>query len=406
MHMLALRTCALSLLVGLLLSATVATAAPPWAQLMPFRKAAPPVRTASASTEIDFSLSERHGPWMIMCTSFVDKIEDDGQTTTGEAQAEALVRELRSKNRLNAYIFRQRFDFSQTEVGLGVNKFGGEKKMKAMRPREFDEIAVMVGDFNSVNDPALEAALKTIKNLNPKCMANPANPNQPGQTQTQHFSARFSNFYRNLMLKPDDPRRTRGPLGRAFVTKNPLLPDEYFVAKGLDPLVVDMNKNLPNSLLRNPKKFTVKVATFRGVDTMKPKEFDKLTSESKGNSKIDEAAEKANKLCTALRKQGVEAYEFHDISESIVTIGGFNSVGEERADGKTEINPEIHRIMEQYKAELVTTSQLAGQGMMPKSIRGCDYNGKPINFDAQPMPVEVPRQSLAATYNSTHSPLR
>ncbi len=406
MHMLALRMRASALVVGTLLLVTTAAAAPPWAQFVPFRRAAPPVRTASAATEIDFSLTERHGPWMVMCTSFVDKIEDDGQTTTGEAQAEALVRELRSKHRLNAYIFRQRFDFSQTEKGLGVNRFGGEKKMKAMRPREFDEIAVMVGDFHSVNDPALDAALKAIKNLNPKCMARPGGGNQAQQDQTQHFSARFSDFYRKLMLKPDDPRRNRGPLGRAFVTRNPLLPEEYFVAKGLDPLVVDMNKNLPNSLLRNPKKYTVKVATFRGVDTMKPKEFEKLTSETKGNSKIDEAAEKANKLCTALRKQGVEAYEFHDISESIVTIGSFNSVGEERADGKTEINREVHAIMEKYKAELVTTSQLAGQGMMPKSIKGCDYNGKPINFDAQPMPVEVPRQSLAANYNSTNSPLR
>jgi hypothetical protein len=406
MHMLALRTRAMALVVGSLFFATAALAAPPWAQLMPFRRAAPPVHTASASTEVDFSLTERHGPWMIMCTSFVDQIDDEGQTTTGEAQAEALVRELRSKHRLNAYIFRQRFDFSQTEVGLGVNQFGGQKKMKAMRPREFDEIAVMVGDFDSVNDPALDVALKAIKGLNPKCMVNPANANQPQQEQTRHFSARFSDFYRNLLLRPDDPRRNKGPLGRAFVTRNPLLPEEYFVAKGLDPLVVDMNKNLPNSLLRNPKKYTVKVATFRGVDTMKPKEFEKLTSESKGNSKIDEAAEKANMLCTALRKQGVEAYEFHDISESIVTIGSFNSVGEEREDGKTEINPEVHRIMEQYKAELVSNAQLAGQGMMPKSIRGCDYNGRPINFDAQPMPVEVPRQSLAANYNSTNSPLR
>jgi hypothetical protein len=406
MHMPALRSRAMALVVGSLFLATAATAAPPWAQFVPFRRAAAPVRTASASAETDFSLTDRHGPWMIMCTSFVDKIEDDGQTTTGEAQAEALVRELRSKHRLNAYIFRQRFDFSQTEKGLGVNRFGGDKKMKAMRPREFDEIAVMVGDFNSVNDPALDVAMKTIKALNPKSMVTvPANANLAQQDQTKHFSARFSDFYRNLIFK-GDPTKQRGPLGRAFVTRNPLLPEEYFVSKGLDPLVVDMNKNLPNSLLRNPKKFTVKVATFRGVDTMKPKEFDKLTSESKGNSKIDEAAEKANKLCTALRKQGVEAYEFHDISESIVTIGGFNSVGDERADGKTEINPEIHRIMQKYSADLVSNAQLAGQGMMPKSIKGCDYNGKPINFDTQPMPVEVPRQSLAANYNSTHGALR
>ena len=389
--------------VGLSVMATIATAAPPWAQLIPFRGNKPPVQTASASREIDYSLTERHGPWMVMCTSFVDRIEADGATTTGEAQAEALVRELRSKHRMNAYIFRQRFDFSQAETGLGLNQFGGQKKMKPLRPREFDEIAVMVGDFDSVNDPALEVALKTIKKLQPKCMVQ--DPNQPEQQKTQHFARWFGETYRNLCFK-GDPSKQRGPLARAFVTKNPLLPDEYFVAKGLDPLVVEMNKNLPYSLLKNPKKYTVKVATFRGVDSMKPKEFEKLTSESKGNSKIDAAAEKANLLCAALRKQGVEAYEFHDISESIVTIGSFQSVGEERADGKTEINPEVHRIMEQYTAERINTPQLSGQGMMLKSIPNCKYDGKPINFDAQPVPVEVPRQSLAANYNAANGPLR
>ncbi|WP_254506988.1 hypothetical protein [Anatilimnocola floriformis] len=405
---LALRVRIFTLVVVCLLLATAASAAPPWAQLIPFRSGGgAPVRTASATItrDADFSLTEQHGPWMIMCATFVDKFEADGQTTTGEAQAEALVRELRSKHRLQAYIFRQRFDFTQKEAGLGLNRFGGDKKMKALRPREFDEIAVMVGDFQTVNDPALENTLKAIKKLQPKCMTK--DPTQADSKPTQHFATWFSEQYRTLSHKNDPKYQQRGPLGRAFVTKNPLLPDELFVAKGLDPLVIDMNKNLPNSLLRNQKKYTVKVATFRGVDTMKPKEFDKLTSESKHGSKIDEAAEKANKLCAALRKQGVEAYEFHDISESIVTIGSFDSVGEERADGKTEINRAVLAIMEKYKAELINAAQLGGQqGMMLKSIPGCKYNNKDINFDAQPVPVEVPRQSLAANYNSTNSPLR
>ena len=406
---LAMRMRAITVVVICLLIATAASAAPPWAQLIPFRGSAAPVRTASATStrEVDFSLAEQHGPWMIMCASFVDKTDANGDTTaTGEAQAEALVRELRTKHRMKAYIFRQRFDFTQTESGLGLNRFGGDKKMKALRPREFDEIAVMVGDFQSVNDPALESTLKTLKGLSPKCMVPVVDPTKKQQVQTQPVGARFSDFYRNMIFK-NDPTKQRGPLGRAFVTKNPLLPDEYFVAKGLDPLVVDMNKSLPHSLLKNSKKYTVKVATFRGVDSMKPKEFEKLTSESKGGAKIDEAAEKANKLCAALRKQGVEAYEFHDISESIVTIGSFDSVGDQRPDGKTEINPAIHAIMKKYEAEHINAAQLGGQqGLMLKSIPGCKYNNKDINFDAQPIPVEVPRQSLAANYNSTNSPLR
>lgn len=395
--------------LGSLVLVAAAQAAPPWAQLVPFRRGPAPVQPASATREVDYSLGEKQGPWMIMCASFVDKTDEEGETTTGEAQAEALVKELRSKHRMNAYIFAQDFDFSQTETGLGLNRFGGQKKMKAYRPREFKEIAVMVGNFDSVNDPGLEATLKTIKSLKPTSMMPSANPKE---RPTQHFSTQISEKLRSLKAQIDakvDPnkKQDRGPLGRAFVTRNPLLPDEFFVAKGLDPFVVDMNKNLPHSLLRNPKKYTVKVATFRGVDTMKEQEFKQLTSERSGGSKIDEAAEKASLLCAALRRKGVEAYEFHDISESIVTIGSFDSVGYERPDGKTEINPEMHRLMETYKADLVNAAELGGnKGMKVKEEKGCNYNKKPITYDAQPVPVEVPRQSLAATYNASNGALR
>lgn len=389
--------------LGLLFAfAAGALAAPPWAQLIPFRGSGGPAPVRTASATVDYSLTEKDGPWLIMAASFVSKGDD--ARVAGEEQAQALVKELRTRHRLKAFIFRQDFDFTQTEIGLGFNKFGGAKKMKNRSGERFEEIAVMVGNFESVNDPDLEATLKSIKALKPVCMTKPATPNgpQPKTPVTTHISTRVSELYRDMFLKKDDPRRSRGPLGRAFVTRNPLLPDEYFVAKGLDPFVVEMNKNLPHSLLKNPKKYTVKVATFRGVDSMKPEEFEeKINSNAQSGkgSKIDIAAENASQLCAALRKQGVEAYEFHDISESIVTIGSFDSVGEERADGKTEINPAVFRIMEQYKAERKPLPGYSDLGVVPKQLAG-------INFDAQPMPVEVPRQSLAANYNANNGVFR
>lgn len=382
--------------LGLLLAVTAsALAAPPWAQLVPFRSsgAGAPVRTAAAT--VDYSLTEKDGPWLIMAASFVAKGDDD--RVAGEEQAQALAKELRTKHKLKAFVFRQEFDFTQSEIGLGFNKFGGQKKMKNWSGERFDEIAVMVGNYDSVNDPDLEATLKTIKTLKPVCMSKQTGPNQaPQKSVTTHLSTRVSEFYRNAFLPKD---KQRGPLGRAFVTRNPLLPDEYFVAKGLDPFVVEMNKTLPHSLLKNPKKYTVKVATFRGVDSMKPKEFDEKIKKNGNQSQIDVAAEKASTLCAALRKQGVEAYEFHDISESIVTIGSFDSVGTERADGKTEINPVVFRIMEQYKAEQKPIPGYRDLGVVPKQLAG-------VNFDTQPMPVEVPRQSLAANYNANNGAFR
>jgi hypothetical protein len=182
------------------------------------------------------------------------------------------------------------------------------------------------------------------------------------------------------------------------VTRNPLLPKEMFVAKGIDPFVIDINKDLPHSLLKCPGKYTVRVASFRGVDTMKPAEFERLTTQQRKISKIDEAALKASRLCAALREKGVEAYEFHDRTESIVTIGSFNEIGQPRPDGKTEINPAVHRIMKDYGP---IEQPRPGSNQIELYARVDKSSG--ARFDPQPMPVEVPRQSIAAAYNATNS---
>jgi len=345
------------------------SAAPPWQALMPFKR-------VTVDPNKSYELDETHGPWLIMCTSFAGP--------NAEKQAQDLVVDLRQNFGLTAYTFKQNFDFTEPEIGLGVNKYGGPRKMKPANAAKFEEIAVLVGDFQSVDDPQVESTLKTIKYCRPGSM---------GATPTKDTAQRFAGlrqFYRQVTQDP--ARKTKGPLGAAFVTRNPLLPEEYFVAKGLDPFVVDMNKDLEYSLLKNKKRYTVRVATFRGVDTMKPHEFEELTSKQRQMSKIDEAAIKASKLTAALRKQGIEAYEFHDRTESIVCIGSFDEVGQPRADGKTEINPAIYRVMQAYGP---VKEKLPGQAvavLQPRMLEG-------IPFDPQPMPVEVPRQSIATAYN-------
>ena len=106
------------------------------------------------------------------------------------------------------------------------------------------------------------------------------------------------------MISANPTERSKGPMGSAFVTRNPLLPEELFVAKGIDPFVVDMNKDLPHSLLKCPGKYTVRIASFRGIDTMKPAEFERLTTQQRDMAKIDKAAIKASKLCAALAREG------------------------------------------------------------------------------------------------------
>ena len=340
-------------------------AAPPWASLVPFKR-------IDADETKSYELEEAHGPWLIMATSFAG---DDA-----EQQAQGLVLELRRQYKLKAYTFKQNFDFSQSEVGLGFNKYGGPKKMKPQNGVKFDEVAVLVGDFSSIEDPAVEQTLQLIKHAKPECL---------GAAPAKRYN-KLREFYRSISKDPE--MKSRGPMGAAFVSRNPLLPEEYFVAKGLDPFVVDMNKDLDYSLLKNPGKYTVRVASFRGVDTMKPQEFEQLTSAPRKLAKIDEAAIKAGKLTAALREQGIEAYEFHDRTESIVTIGAFDSVGEPRGDGKQEINPAVYRVMQAYGPIKEPIAGKAMSALQPRMLKG-------IVFDAQPLPVEVPRQSIATAYN-------
>jgi hypothetical protein len=99
-----------------------------------------------------------------------------------------------------------------------------------------------------------------------------------------------------------------------------------------------------------------------------------------------------------LRKKGIEAYEFHDRFESVVTVGSFDSVGTQLPDGRIELRPDIHTIMETYGAQ---RSPLPGsnQAVQPRTLNG-------IPFDVQPLPVHVPRRSIGTDYAAGNHRLR
>lgn len=359
-----------------LLAAAPLSAAPPWATLVPFKK-------VDADPNKSYELDEGRGPWMVMAASFAGP--------TAEQQAKDLVLELRRQFKMEAYTFRQTYDFTKTTEGRGWSRYGGPRRMRYMSNAKFEEIAVLVGNFASVDDPRIESTLQQIKYAKPETLDSGKK-----KESTQRLAS-LRSFYHLASTNPE--KRNKGPMGAAFVTRNPLLPEELFVAKGLDPFVVEMNQDLPHSLLKCPGKYTVRVASFRGVDTMTPAKFDELTQKPRKMSKIDEAAIKASKLCAALREKGVEAYEFHDRTESIVTVGSFNEVGQPRPDGKTEINPSVHRIMKEYGPVQKTKPGSSVAEVYARALNG-------ISFDPQPLPVEVPKQSIAAAYNPSNSLLR
>ena len=186
--------------------------------------------------------------------------------------------------------------------------------------------------------------------------------------------------------------KSKGPMRNAFITMNPLLPPDYYSAKGVDKFVLEINKGVKYSLLDCPGKYTVKVATFTGGVTIDQGVIQKIEQGKQFKSRLAEAADRAHRLTMALRAKGVPAFEFHDRYQSIVTVGSFQSVGTRQPDGKIDLDPGLHAIMEKYGADKkIVPGQAAPQVGAPKSEAN-------IAFDIQPMPVEVPKRSISADY--------
>ena len=146
-------------------------------------------------------------------------------------------------------------------------------------------------------------------------------------------------------------------MGGAFITRNPLLPLNFFVPQGVDPFLVKMNQGVEHSLLDCPGRFTVQVATFRGktiLQTGKDEPKDKGGVGWRwGKSQDDpliEAAESAHLLTELLREHGFEAYEFHDRTESYVTIGSFDQVGSRLPNGQLAPATDVQQIVQKFGA--------------------------------------------------------
>lgn len=350
-----------------------APAAPPWDGLLSFNR-------VEADPEKSYLLTENNGPWLIMASSF----SGDG----AEEQARQLVIELRKRYKLPAYMHRMQFDLAHENTGRGINRFGEPIKWRYQRGSELEEIAVLVGDYPSIDDSEAERTLQKLKYSQPECLQIAA-----GKKTNQSLAT--LRYIQKTLLPSDNEKKRKGPMGHAFITPNPLLKDQI-VPKGLDPLVVKMNKGIKYSLLDCSGKYTVQVAHFTGKVIVDQGEIRKIQSGQKKlkQSRLDEAAEKAHQLAEALRARGYEAYEFHDIYASIVTVGSFDSVGTPRPDGQIEINPEVHRLMETFKGQ----PPAAGGPIAAQLIDG-------IPLDLQPIPVNVPRASLGAGYAQRSSGL-
>jgi hypothetical protein len=331
-----------------------------------------------ADPQKPYPLSEDNGPWMIMASSF--------SGDTAEQKSHDLVLELRQKYKLPAFVYERKIELGKAE-GKGLNQFGEPLKMKYKRGSELREIAVLVGNYPTVDDPGARDALRQIKHLRPKSL-EPKSAKE-ADTDLSAWVAGYRWFAQTI--SGSEEKKSLGPMGHAFIVTNPLLPKEYFAPKGVDSFVLRLNEGIDYSLLKCPGKFSIRVAHFTGAAEIKQ---DRVKDIQEGRaqlkSQLGEAADNAHRLATRLRQKGYEAYEFHDRTSSMVTVGHFNSVGAPRADGCIDLDPKVVRIVDVFGARASNTPGQPG-ATKPNYVDG-------IALDVQPIPVEVPQRSLAADY--------
>lgn len=374
----------------------------------------------------ELALTQDNGPWLIVASSF----SGDG----AEGQARALAEELRGKFRMAAYVHEMSFKFGDDNPGQGLDNYGAPTKRHYRRGDQAHEIAVLVGNFPSIDDPEGQQMLARIKSLEPDALNVDAD-------KTAQSMAKVHQFEEALKEKLGSKSKKRGPMGQAFFTRNPILPREYFVPKGVDAFVAKMNEGVEHSLLDCPGQKSIQVATFRGKTILQTSAQEPESKSFFGGRKREErnplveAAENAHLLTKELRDHGWEAYEFHDRMESIVTIGAFAEVTQKLPNGQIVVIPQVQKIYETFDAGFDTPAdplsgigndeatqrrveeqeqqvgmQLSGKqgqivpGMNPKHVKIMHGRGKNLKveriipMDIHPQAVDVPKRSLSSAY--------
>ena len=373
-------------------------ATPMWQKLVP-RKNVP------ADPQAEYTLAKEHGPWLIMAMYFPG--ED------GKAKAHELVLDLRQNHGLNAYHWGMSFKHDDENPGAGFDDYGGKVRRRYRRGNAVTQHAVLIGHFPSLGDPEAQSLLKKIKTITPIALST--DDDGPTAESLTHIGR-----FRNYLLKNNGKGDQAGPMRHAFVTRNPLLPKEYFVPTGIDESVAKWNTGIEYSLLKCPKRYTIKVATFKGRTSLQAAQDetpDTRTRRAKKDDPLVLAVKNAHLLTVALREKGWEAYEFHDRYESYVTIGSFDE-GRQSADGSIALaHRDAQIIMDTFGAtkpnnifnrpaqqdlqleaerKRMFATALGNQGQVANGFYPKKFVGLP--FDIYPAPIVVPRRSISSAY--------
>ena len=351
--------------------------------LQPLFADGPAARTAGTKSDVKIALELKpeHGPWLVFAMSF------DGYNA--KSQAEQLAIELRRDYKLQAYCMDKKLDYTQPLIGAGVDTNGNNRKMKFRDKKVIDGYAVLVGDFDSIDSPAITEALASVKKI--------------------------------LKKKSNSPDKVN-----CFTTRNPMLPDDYYKTPEVDRFVKKLNEQREHSefnLLECPGKFTVRVAVFSGEDRAiggwgGSGSHDNIDDQKL--SQLEVAAERAALTAKALRIAGYEAYQFHDRTKSIVTVGSFNELGRDDKSNRFAYDPAIQKIVARFGATSQQTRSAYGltqtprllfdlveQKQIPEINEGNEksklkwFTKYSVAFDLKPTPMAVPKPAASSIYSGS-----
>jgi hypothetical protein len=305
-----------------------------------------------------YTLTRQHGPWMIMVASF-HTTAADGQTDEGKTPLEAaneLVYELRTKG-IPAYTYEIE---PESEMLQTVDRLGQPVRRRNLR--RVKSLCVLAGNYPSFEDDVAQKTLVWIKKYDPQCLKE------------------------GVTFKPTPGRPL--PLSGAFLCMNPLLSPEEVAARRVDPFVRQLNAGVRYSLSENPGEYTLLVAHFGGKSYTQLKNQPTLLEFLKDND-LDEAARQANDLAAALRQdldpqpespfRNLEAYVWHDLSESIVTVGSFRGPDD----------PAIQRYLQMFTGSIdPVTGQIQSRYL---AIGGPKQPSRVWPFIPRPQLIPVPK---------------
>jgi hypothetical protein len=338
--------------------------------------------TSVAAQPINGQLSEEDGPFLILAAT----LNGEGS----KERAKQLADEIRDQLNLPVYIYNEKFDFTKT-VSFDPQT---ARRTRYANQYEYEAHAVLVGEYDSISHPNVEKDLDRIKRFKSMVLSRPESVAAESDRSTP--VAALTNITNRLLDRAIKQGKDLGPMAQAFVTRNPILPAEYFAAPQVDSFVQALNEDVPYSLLENDAKFTVIVKTFSGAKAMIDGKNEKNFSPSA--DRMNYIAKQADKMVHELRKQGVEAFQFHDRERSLVTIGGFETLGHELPGGKFQYESGIREVMSKYTAFAVKP-ELASQ--VPQGSRGVAANAAAlIPFDVQATPIAIPKVSKRSLYKT------